>query len=57
MKEYFEERDAFVRIAKARLRSAYPFKPQRIAIAAKMWRRWFERKENLNNLKDETQGN
>ena len=47
MKEYFDEREAFVRIAKARLKPLYPFKPQRAAVAAKMWRKWYERKNQV----------
>ena len=47
MKEYFDEREAFVRIASARLKGKYPFKPQRTAIAAKMWRKWYERKNQV----------
>jgi hypothetical protein len=36
-------RDQFMRIAMARLRRAYPFKPQRRAVAAKMWTEHLER--------------
>jgi hypothetical protein len=36
-------RDQFMRIAMARLRSTYPFKPQRRAVAAKMWVEYLER--------------
>jgi hypothetical protein len=36
-------RDQFMRIAMARLRSIYPFKPQRQAVAAKMWTKHLER--------------
>ncbi len=32
-----------MRIAMARLRSTYPFKPQRQAIAARMWVKYLER--------------
>ena len=39
-----EVRDQFTRIARARLASRYKFKPQRMAIAAKMFREWNERK-------------
>lgn len=38
-------REQFMRIAMARLRSTYPFKPQRRAIAAKMWIRFINKKE------------
>jgi hypothetical protein len=37
-----------MRIAMARLRSIYPFKPQRMAVAARMYREHLDRKE-LNN--------
>ena len=37
-------REQFMRIAMARLRSTYPFKPQRRAVAAKMWVRYLDRK-------------
>ena len=36
-------RDQFMRIAMARLRKAYPFKPQRSAVAARMWVEHLER--------------
>jgi len=36
-------RDQFMRIAMARLRRAYPFKPQRRAVAARMWVEHLER--------------
>jgi hypothetical protein len=36
-------REQFMRIAMARLRSTYPFKPQRRAVAAKMWAQHLER--------------
>jgi hypothetical protein len=36
-------REQFMRIAMARLRSTYPFKPQRRAVAAKMWVEYLER--------------
>jgi hypothetical protein len=37
-------KDQFIRIALARLRKDYPFYPQRIAVAAKMYREWISRK-------------
>ena len=37
------DKDRFMRIALARLQNRYPFFPQRIAIAAKMYREWVER--------------
>jgi hypothetical protein len=37
-------REQFMRIAMARLRSTYPFKPQRQAVAARMWVKYLERK-------------
>jgi len=39
-------REQFMRIAMARLRSVYRFKPQRRAMAAKMWARFLERKSD-----------
>jgi hypothetical protein len=41
-----ELREQFMRIATARLKSDYPFLPQRIAVAASMYRRWYERQLN-----------
>ena len=38
-----KERKAFMRIDMARLAKDYPFKPQRMAVAANMYRRWIER--------------
>ena len=54
-------RDQFMRIAMARLRSIYPFKPQRQAVAAKMWskhleryamKEWMRTEQELNNRMD-----
>jgi len=42
-KKIEEKMNDFIRIANARLRSRYPFKPQRRAVVAKMWREYFER--------------
>jgi len=39
------DRDQFVRLAEAMLMSRYKFKPQRRAIAAKMYIKWLERKK------------
>ena len=36
-------KEQFMRIAMARLRRTYPFKPQRRAVAAKMWVKFLER--------------
>ena len=36
-------KDQFIRIAMARLRKEYPFYPQRLAVAANMYRRWLDR--------------
>jgi len=36
-------REQFMRIAMARLRKTYPFKPQRRAVAARMWVEHLER--------------
>ncbi len=41
-------REQFLRIAMARLRSIYKFKPQRMAVAARMYREWLDRKPILN---------
>jgi len=40
------DRDQFVRLAEAMLMSRYKFKPQRRAIAAKMYIKWLERKKH-----------
>lgn len=40
-------KNSFIRIALAQLKKQYPFFPQRMAIAALMYRRWLER----NNFK------
>lgn len=37
----------FLRIASARLRKIYKFRPQRRAWAAKMYTRWIKRKQDL----------
>tara|TARA_R110000822_G_scaffold92234_3_gene212435 strand:+ start:1549 stop:1686 length:138 start_codon:yes stop_codon:yes gene_type:complete len=37
-------RDQFIRIAMARIKPLYPFYPQRIAIAARMYRNWIDKK-------------
>ena len=36
----------FMRIAMAQLRSAYPFRPQRSAVAARMYVEWLKRNSN-----------
>ena len=41
MKETLQEQ--FIRIAMARLKPTYRFKPQRCALAAHMYRRWLDR--------------
>jgi len=38
-----EERKQFMRIAMARLKTSHPFKPERLAVAANMYRRWLDR--------------
>lgn len=38
-------REQFMRIAMARIRADYPFLLQRVAVAAKMWSRYLERKQ------------
>jgi len=37
-------RDQFMRIAMARLKKHYAYYPQRLAVAANMYRRWLDRK-------------
>lgn len=37
------QQEQFMRIAMARLKSTYKFRPQRFAVAAKMYRNWKER--------------
>jgi len=44
MEETTQER--FIRIAMARLKKVYKFKPQRCAMAAHMYRRWLNRRAN-----------
>lgn len=39
--------EQFMRIAMARLSNQYKFYPQRKAVAAAMYRRWYERKNNM----------
>ena len=39
-------KEQFMRIAMDRLKSIYPFKPQRRAVAAKMWARFTQKKLN-----------
>jgi hypothetical protein len=60
-KRLINMREQFMRIAMARLRRAYPFKPQRRAVAAKMWtehleryamREWMRTEQELNNRMD-----
>ena len=41
-------REQFMRIAMARLASQYKFKPQRVAIAAVMYRNWLAKKSSQN---------
>jgi hypothetical protein len=43
-------RDQFMRIAMARLRRVYPFKPQRRAVAARMWVKYLERNEKRQGI-------
>jgi hypothetical protein len=43
-------KEQFMRIAMARLRSTYPFKPQRSAVAAKMWVRFVERNNTAEKI-------
>jgi hypothetical protein len=46
-------REQFMRIAMARLRSIYPFKPQRQAVAARMWVKYLDRKAMAQWFKDQ----
>jgi hypothetical protein len=50
-------REQFMRIAMARLRKSYPFKPQRRAIAAKMWTEHLERYAMREWMRNEEQWN
>lgn len=50
-------RDQFMRIAMARLRKVYPFKPQRRAVAAKMWTEHLERYAMREWMRNEEQWN
>ncbi len=38
------QRESFIRIAMDIIKKEYPFKPQRLAVASKMYRRWIEKK-------------
>jgi hypothetical protein len=44
-KDDVREMEQFMRIAMARLRTTYQFKPQRVAVAAKMYSEWRKRKD------------
>jgi hypothetical protein len=48
-----EMQDQFMRIAMAQLRSTYPFKPQRRAVAARMWVKYLDRKAMAQWFKDQ----
>lgn len=50
-------REQFMRIAMARLRSTYLFKPQRQAVAAKMWSRYLQRHAMREWMRNEEQWN
>lgn len=41
-----QEMEQFMRIAMAQLSSTYKFKPQRLAVAAKMYSKWKKRKDS-----------
>jgi len=41
-----QEMEQFIRIAMARLSSTHKFKPQRLAVAAKMYSKWKKRKDS-----------
>jgi len=42
-----------MRIAMARLQSAYPFDPQRVAVASKMYSCWVDRKNAIRKKEEE----
>jgi hypothetical protein len=44
--QYVEDRERFTRLAMAILKPKYKFEPQRRAVAAKMFTRWMERKQD-----------
>ena len=44
------DRDNFVRIAMAIIKRDYPFRPQRLAVACKMYSRWVQRKQIRGSL-------
>jgi len=44
------DRDNFVRIAMAIIKRDYPFRPQRMAVASKMYSRWVQRKQIIGSL-------
>jgi hypothetical protein len=43
--EDLKKMNSFLRIAMARIKSDYPFAPQRAAVAAHMYRKWTEKKK------------
>lgn len=43
MKKKETSSDQFMRIAMARLKADWPFYPQRLAMAAHMYRKWLDR--------------
>lgn len=49
-----KEMDQFLRIAEARLKSDYPFAPQRKAIAAKMYVKWKQKFKHRDTQSDTT---
>ena len=42
-----DTREQFIRIAMAIIKKGYPFTPQRLAVASKMYRRWIEKKNKM----------
>ena len=46
-----KEREQFIRIAMAQIRSKYKFRPQRLAVAAKMYIRWKNSPKNWREYK------
>tara|TARA_B100001094_G_C18097241_1_gene753650 strand:- start:996 stop:1238 length:243 start_codon:yes stop_codon:yes gene_type:complete len=42
-----DTREQFIRIAMAILKNEYRFRPQRLAVASKMYRKWIEKKNKM----------
>jgi hypothetical protein len=48
-----DTREQFIRIAMAILKSQYRFRPQRLAVASKMYARWIERNKMLIDIRSD----